>query len=355
MFMNRLRIGAGAAGGAWMLAWIAVWPGAGAAAQELELVGTIPEAAGVVAVHGEHAYLGEGPTLRVYDISDPAAPAAGGSVALPGNIYDIDVAGSVAYVAMDFDGLATVDVSDPAAPRLLGTFRTPGQALSVALSGTTAAVANRLSGLELVDVSDPAAPATRASYFAEGYAIDVAAAGAFAYVVDTPGGLSIVDLTAPGDELEAAGSLALDEQPTAVAVTAARRGGAETTLAALMSTVSTLQLVDVSDPAAPAVVGSYRDPARPRTGAYVGAGASGGLVHVVLAESRAFLADAYPPFAVQVVDLSDPAAPTRLTTYATPGPPRDVAVSGALVLVAVGGPELGGTGDPGVQILRFSP
>ena len=354
--MRRLRNGVGNAGGAWMLAWIAVWPGAGAAAQELELVGTIPEAAGVVAVHGEHAYLGEGPTLRVYDISDPAAPAAGGSVALPANIYDIDVAGSVAYVAMDFDGLATVDVSDPAAPRLLGTFRTPGQALSVALSGTTAAVANRLSGLELVDVSDPAAPATRASYFAEGYAIDVAADDSHAYVIDTPGGLSIVDLAAPGDELEAVGTLSSAEQPAAVAVTTARRGGTEMALVVLMSAESTLELVDVSNPATPAPIATYRDPNRPRAGADdVPSALTTGLVQVVPADSRAYMADSHPPFGVQVVDLSDPAAPTPLTSCATPGPPRDVAVSGALVLVAVGGAELGGTGDPGVQILRFSP
>ena len=353
--MRGLRIGAGAGGGAWMLAWIGVWPGAGAAAQELELVGTIAAPAGVVAISGDYAYLGDGPTLRVYDISDPAAAAAAGSVTLPAIIYDIAVAGTVAYAAMDFDGLATVDVSDPAAPRLLGTFRTPGQALSVAVSGTTAAVTNRLSGLELVDVSDPAAPAGRGSYFAEGYAIDVAAGGGFAYVVDTPGGLSIVDLTAPGDELDAAGSLSLDEQPAAVAVTAARRGGAEITLAALLSSESTLELVDVSDPAAPAVLASYRDPARPRIGAYIAAAATGGLVHVVLSDARAYLADAYPPFAVQVVDLSDPAAPAALTTYSLPGPPRDVAVSGARVLVPVAGQELGGTGDPGVLTLRLVP
>lgn len=351
--MHRRRIAAGVLGAA-LAAWPAVGPGAGGAAQELELAGTIPAAAGVAALAGDHAFLGEGPTLRVYDISDPAAPAAGGSVTLPANIYDIDVAGSVAYVAMDFDGLATVDVADPAAPRLLGTFRTPGQALSVAISGTTAAVTNRLSGLELIDVSDPAAPAARGSYFAEGYAIDVAAGGDFAYVVDTPGGLSIVDITTPGDELESAGSLLLDEQPVAVSVAPARRGGREIALAALMSSESTLDLVDVSDPAAPARLASYRDPERPRTGAYIAAAATGGLVHVVLADSYGFLADAYPPFALQLVDLSDPAAPAALATYVLPGPPRDVAVSGPRVLAPVAGPALGGSGDPEVLILRLA-
>ncbi|MCY4599733.1 MAG: hypothetical protein OXF27_07420, partial [Acidobacteria bacterium] len=135
----------------------------------------------------------------------------------------------------------------------------------------------------------------------------------------------------------------------------ARRVGEEFALVPLMGSDSTLELVDVSDPAAPATIATYRDPARPRDGAYIAAAATGGLVHVVLAESLAFLADAYPPFAVQAVDLSDPAAPAPLTTYPLPGPPRDVAASGSRVLVAVGGAALGGTGDPRVIILRLAP
>lgn len=351
--MRGLRSGAGAAGRAWLLAWIAIWPGAGAAAQELELAGTIPGSAAVVAVDGNRAYVADGPTLRIHDIADPAAPVETGTVTLPQNIYGIAVSGALAYLAIDFDGLAVVDVANPAAPRVAGAFRTPGQALSIAVSGTTAAVANRLSGLEVVDVADPAAPAARGAYFAEGYAIDVAVDDSYAYVIDTPGGLSIVDLAAGAEELQAVGALASAEQPAAVAVTTARRDGAEFPLAVLMSSESTLEMVDVSNPAAPARISTWRDPGRPRTGAYIAAAATSGLVHVALADSRAYVADAYPPFAVQVVDLSDPAAPAPLTSWTPPGPPRDVAVSGALVLVAVAGAELGGAGEPGVAILRL--
>ena len=341
----------GAALGAGLALWPAAWPDAGAAAQELVLEGKIPAAAGAAALGGDYAYLGAGPTLRIYDISDPAAPVAGGSVTLPANIYDIAVAGTTAYVAMDFDGLATLDVADPAAPRLLGTFRTPGQALSVAVAGTTAAVTNRLSGLELVDVSDPAAPTPRGSYFAEGYAIDVAAADTHAYVVDTPGGLSVIDLAAEGEEIEAAGGLAPDDQPVAVAVAPARRGSAR--LAVLISALSELTLVDVSDPAAPDVLTSYSDPARTRQETYIGATATSGLVHLALADGRAFLADVYPPFGVHVVDLSDPAAPAGLTTYPLPGPPGDLVASSSRILVPVAGAPDGA--EPAVLILRLAP
>lgn len=328
--------------------------------QELQLVGVIPGPATTVAVHGDRAYVTDGPTLRIVDVTDPAAPAEAGSFTFPQNVYGVSVSGVTAYAAIDFDGLAVLDVSDPAAPALLGSFRTPGQALSVAVSGSAAAVTNRLSGLEIIDVSDPAAPAPRGDYFTEGYAIDVDAAGSYAYVIDTPGGLSIVDLSGAG-ELTAAGAQDTVERSAAVSVTTLRSpGGADVTLAGLMSSDSLLELIDVTNPAEPRAAGAYRVTGRPGAGGYLApaaAAATGGLVHVKLDGSRAFLTDAYPPFVVQVVDVSDPAAPVLTATYEPPGPPRDIAVAGRLALLAVGpAPGAGGAGaspGPGVLILRL--
>ena len=72
-------------------------------------------------------------------------------------------------------------------------------------------------------------------------------------------------------------------------------------------------------------------------------------------ESRAFLAAVYPPFELQAIDVSDPTAPSLVTTFSPPGSPRDIAVSGDLVLLAVG-PTPGAatnTPSPGVLILRL--
>lgn len=325
--------------------------------QELQLVGVIPGSATTVAAHGDRAYVTDGPTLRIVDVTDPAAPVEVGSFTFSQNVYGVSVSDATVYAAIDFDGLAILDVSDPAAPVLLGSFRTPGQALSVAVSGSTAAVANRLSGLEIIDVSDPAAPAPRGDYFTEGYAIDVDAVGSYAYVIDTPGGLSIVDLSGAG-ELTATGAQETVERSAAVSVTTLRSpGGADVTLAGLMSSDSLLELFDVTNPASPRSAGTYRVTSRPGAGGYLApaaAAATGGLVHVKLEGSRAFLTDAYPPFAVQVVDVSDPAAPVLATTYEPPGSPRDIAVSGSLVLLAVSPAMAGGVAPaPGVLILRL--
>jgi hypothetical protein len=319
--------------------------------QTLELVGRIPGPATGVYVHEGRAYLSDGPTLRIVDLGEPAAPRILGSHTFPLDVRGVRVSESVAYVAIDFVGLGMLDVSDPTAPRALGTVETPGQALGVGVSGTMAAVINRISGLELIDVSDPSAPASEGAYFTEGYAIDVDASGGFAYVVDTPGGLSIVDLGRAG-EVEAEATLGTAEPSASLAVTTLRTAdGVDRTIAGVMGVNSLLELFDVTDPTAPVSVGTYRNPTRERPTAdgYAGAAATVGLIRVRLQGSLAFLTDAYPPFALQVVDISDPANPALVTAWEPSGSPYDIAVSGSLVLVALRSED----DEPGVVILRL--
>ena len=313
--------------------------------QELELVGTIPGPATTVTVHENRAYVSEGPTLRLFNIEEPTRPSLLGSFTFPQNIYGVSVSGTIVYAAGDFYGLGIIDVSNPAAPEQIGYFQTPGQALSVAHAGSTVVVTNRLSGLELIDVSNPSAPVSQGSYFTEGYAIDVDAAGAFA---------SVIDLSQSGD-LEPTGIQGVREPSAAISVTNFRSpDGRDITLAGLMSANSGLELFDVSNPSTPISVGTYRDPGRPQT-TFIGAAATVGYVRVQMHESRAFLADVYPPFALQMIDVSDPAAPSLVTSFVPPSTPRDIAVSGQLVLLAIG-PTPGATTNtpsPGVLILRL--
>lgn len=339
----RARLAAAAA------AWGCAAAAASASAQTrtLEPVGTIPGPATTVHLDGSLAYVSDGPTVRIVDVADPAAPVVRGSYTFPQNVYCVRTAGSVAYAAVDFYGLGILDVSDPAAPALLGSFRTAGQALSVdvAASTSTAVVANRLSGVEVIDVSDPAAPVSRGEYFTEGYATDVITIGPFAYVADRPGGLTIIDLSKPG-EPEAESVRGMTERPATVAAVRRDPAAPGATLAAVVSTDTLLEMFDVTDPSAPAPIGTYRHPDRPAAGRNIAA------PRARFEGPLAFIADVHPPFLLQVVDLSDPSRPALAAAYAPSGPPRDVAVEGSLVLVAVG--EGGDpSAAPGVLILRL--
>lgn len=122
-----------------------------------------------VAVVGTRAYLGEstnGGNLRVIDVADPATAAEIGSIATS-QARGLEVRGDLAYVADGSlggpGGLRIFDVSDPASISLVG-FQGDGcgEALDVALSGTLAVVACSFDGFQIVDVSDPASPAVLA-------------------------------------------------------------------------------------------------------------------------------------------------------------------------------------------------
>ena len=156
------------------------------------------------------AAVGE-PGLRIVDVTDPAQPA--GMAFLPleidedGGVYlrsDVEISGTVAFVAGYQSGLHVVDVADLARPALLATYRTPGSVQGLFVDGSTLYLAERPAwdaqqqqamggGLRALDVSDPANP--REVGYAPGRddALDVLVADGFAYVAATHG-IHVLDI-----------------------------------------------------------------------------------------------------------------------------------------------------------------
>ena len=300
---------------------------------EFSVVSTIHARADLIELGDGRAYIVDGKSLTIFDLSNAARPVRQGSYTFPEKIWGIRVVGTRVFVAADFFGLGILDVARPTAPTLVGSLRTPGQAKNVAIVGSTALVADHMTGVDVIDVSTVSAPAKRGSFFLEGYARDVMAAGSIAYAIDAPAGLYVFDLSSTDnlDSLEPVGS---DQSATAPGsielVTKSSDGGAA--LAVLVGG-GTLQVYDVSNPKAPVKVTAYRTP-------------SGRPVRAALRGSTAFVADGRE--GLQVVDLSTPSAPRLTGSYPTALPARDVAVDGALVAVSVGQVESGGE----VLILR---
>lgn len=80
-----------------------------------------------VDVQGHYAYVGDYNgtllnvgQLRIYDLTDPAAPVATGSVTQTG-ILDVKVSGNFAFMAVGPAGIRVADVSNPAAPVVIST------------------------------------------------------------------------------------------------------------------------------------------------------------------------------------------------------------------------------------------
>jgi len=280
-----------------------------------EAVGSIPGPVEAMRVDGTRAYVASGRTFTIFDVSNPAAPKRLGAHTFPEQVWSFRVNGSMAWIGVNFYGLAILDVSNPSVPALRGSFKTPGQAKAAAVVGNKAFVVDHMEGLVLVDLSNPAKPTGLGSFFVDGYARDVASAGSYAYAVDSPTGLYVFDLSKAGPP-EPLVSLQIGNALRSVEVS-------ERTNLVVAVGGGSLQPYDVSNPAAPVQVTPYRTP--------------GGAQRVALRGALAYVADGRE--GLQVVDLAVPAAPRIVGTFKTERIARDVAVGDSIVLVAQGGPK----------------
>jgi hypothetical protein len=106
------------------------------------------------------------------------------------------VQGDYAYVASGAGGLQILSVADPTAASVLAMLPLPGNANGVAVRGPYAFIAAGTAGLQVVSVADPHLPAVVGSLLLNGIADEVTIHDNRAYVVDEVG-VAIVDISNP--------------------------------------------------------------------------------------------------------------------------------------------------------------
>src|SRR5207249_4477691 len=254
--------------------------------------------------------------MRVVDVSVPAAPRT--VAALGGTIRGVAIAGQFAYALNLVPGnpahtdLLVVDLRAPASPAVVGRTTLAGGS-DVKVAGSLVYVAAGGAGLQIVDVGSPLAPAIVGTVDTPGTATAVAVANGHAYVADDTA-LEVVDVANPARPV-IVGSLAT--RSTAVAVAAGR--------AYVLDGGLQLKIVDVSAPAAPALLSATR-----------GFGAQGIDVAGTLAVLATPAANHDPTAGLYVVDVSNATAPRLVTQVTVPGTVRTVAAAGAVVYVRDG-------------------
>ncbi|MFH1844203.1 MAG: hypothetical protein ABIF77_13440, partial [bacterium] len=138
--------------------------------------------------------------MKTVNVSDPDNPVVRDTSAgmYNYNVYDVAMAGDLAYVACGDEGMRVVDISDPDVISVVGSYdppnTTPRHALKVALSGDYAYLAFQETGLHVVDITDPTSPEQVGTYDTPGEALDVAVAGQHAFVADGNNGLRVVQI-----------------------------------------------------------------------------------------------------------------------------------------------------------------
>lgn len=277
-----------------------------------------------LAADARRLVVASGTQLRVFDVSRPAWPEPAGAYDLDHPVLGLVVAGDTAYVANSHDGLRRLDLSDPSAPALTGTLATRGQAVGVAMSGTHLFVGDNSLGF---DVVDGAGLSRVGEHLGDGFPRGIAAAGSLVYVADQPSGLVVVDVSVP-DAPAVAGRLSLGRDPVvrAIAPAAGSTAAALPTVVCIVSGRGGLQVVDVSEPAAPVVTAAVATVGRP-----AGAAMWGQQVYAASGE------------VLQAFDLTEPGRPAPIGSAEVGGRLGPVAVTEAFVAV--------GTAD-GVALFR---
>ena len=154
-----------------------------------------------VAISGTLAFIADGPRMTILDVSQPTAPTLVTVIGLR-DARSVDLDGNLMYVA-DYRaprGLRVFNISNPAAPVLLATYHFDGTAGEARVRNHVAYIAQTV-GLETADVISPTAPSRLASLALPGNAYSLAVAAPWAFVACGTGGLQIVDVSNPAQPL----------------------------------------------------------------------------------------------------------------------------------------------------------
>lgn len=283
-------------------------------------------ASGVV-VNGNMAYIADGASgLRVVDISNPAAPVEVGFYDIPKYTNNLVVIGDLAYITDFNDGLRVIDVSDPLTLVEVGFYNTPGEALSAAVLENDAYIVGSKK-LWVVDASNPVAPVVISECDImpeEGWGLrSIALSGNYAYVgADDLWIIDMSDLTVPA----VIGFLDMRGDVKDIAVAG--------NYAYVATELEGVEVVDVSNPAAPVTVGTEDKPAGVAFGVAFGVTVSRDYAYVALAGSReGYIMNRDKRLGLRVVDVSNPIAPAEVGFYETPGNAYDVVVKDGLAYV----------------------
>jgi hypothetical protein len=219
----------------------------------------VPGTGRAVAAAGSYAYVaadvgGTDGWVYTVDVSDATDPDPVGSYDTVGLASDVHAAGDAAYVADSVAGLLILDVTNPISPSLLSSYPTPGSVHGVQVVSTTAYLLTLDEPtldywLRIVDVSDPTDPTPLGAYDAPDAVNDVRVFDGMAYLASGSDGLHIVDLSDPANPVPLSTS-STEWWADKVAVS--------DTHAYLIG--NALQIFDVSDPADPDVLGDYERP-----------------------------------------------------------------------------------------------
>jgi hypothetical protein len=152
-----------------------------------------------IAVAGDYAFITEmePPRLEIINIRQPESPTRAGRIDLPGeNAFDVALAGDYAYVAGGYSGLFILDISQPVSPTLVTTYELIDESLGIEIRNDLAFVADRANMLHILNIVNPAHPVEIGRFPISEPTGGVTAAGDYVYL-STRKGVEVVNISDP--------------------------------------------------------------------------------------------------------------------------------------------------------------
>lgn len=343
------------------------------------------EAAKDIFIDGSYAYVAAEQSLEILDVSVPSAPALVKSLKFKKATH-VYIHNGVAFVTDDLVGLIVIDVSSPANPSLINSYKVKGRYSGITVQAPYLYVTDRNLGLYILDISNQRDIKLVNNYYEAGSDyFDISVIGNIGYLMDLKRGLRTLDITDPMNLVQlgvydsadwsynlyvdgqycyvadgwTGGLLVLDVQDPALPMYVSQYFVADELYDVeisgdylyAMAGRSGLHIVDISNAAAPRYVGNYAMPGPEAIILKKGKTIGRAMLGVDVNGTIAYAADGGS--GLKIIDVSDPANPLLLGSFATAGAAIDVQVRNHYAVVAEGfkGIEIVDVSDPANPVL----
>lgn len=279
-------------------------------------------------VAGSVLYLASGDSmLRLIDVTDPLNPDELGAAPTPATIFGMTILGEgllllrgLSDLSDDLHELSLVDAQDASSPAVTARFRFPEQLNHARTRDGLVYVTNGSPSLQIYDTSEPGAIIALGAADAAPDGLAVAVDGDQAYVAHGSDGVAVFDIQDPANP-SVIGSVRGSALNNPTDITVHDGFAYVSRITGQFSNSGRLVVLDVSNPASPQFeVSGFELNGRPGK-----MQAEGDRLYVAL-ENRG----------IDVIDISDPTEPARLSTFTAVGQVYDLHVFGETVYVAGG-------------------
>lgn len=318
-----------------------------------------------VAAEGSTAYVCQGNTLQVLDVSAPSTPQVIGQVMLGTKGSAVAVSGREVFIAEQTGHLLIVDCANPASPRIVGDCKGIWGAGTVAVEGRHAYVGGT-QAVYVVDISDAASPTIQSSLALKGDPVDIAVRNGQLCVLSGFTGLSVIDASNPTSPALLGFYTSSGVQCEGVAVSGS--------YAFVASSILGIVTIDISNPSSPSLVASNsalssRSIRIVGTTAYLAGGDAGAAVadisnplsihieghtsgtgRMAIAGKTLFLAEGEA--GLSIIDVSNPMSPSISQSFGSAGTTRTIQVVGSHAYLADWGFDILDVSDPAKPVFE---